>query len=660
MDATNTPNDGSGIYDPTIDAEAEDPEVPPYEVRDGSIYWNRRDRQGGIDPVALSNFVARIAEQTVLDDGQEKSTEYVIESSVAGATDRFRVPAKQFAALAWIEERLGAQAIVEPGFQMRDRLRAAIQYLSGSPPTTVEYRHVGWTEIGGEPAYLTADGAIGAQGLHSGIHVDPPDALRALSIPVEPDPSMVRDAVKSSIEILALAPGRVMFPLYAALWRSVLGEVDFAVALVGTTGEFKTSTAILMQQHFGAKFDAAHLPGNWSSTANALEEMAFLAKDVLAIVDDYAPQSSAEATRTLQSVASRLFRNVGNRLGRQRMRADTSVRPMRRPRGLILSTGEDVPSGQSILARLMVLDVEKGDVRKDLLTAAQKCGAAGTYACAMGAFIRWLAPSFKSIRESWATRIEGLDRSLPAFEAHGRTRRIACELLNALWLFTEFAKSAGAVSAEEQSSIYASGLAAIVDTASHQAEFQRRTDPAETFVEAIRSALVSGSAHVRTLDGSMPEEATVFGWQATQYGMRPGGHQVGWAVEDGIYLDPKSAVAAARRVDPDSISVTPETLSKRLYEGGHLASTDSRGGKTRFKVRKSIDGVRREVLHLRTDSVIGEAEDTLPDSAPLRGSYGVDDEIGGVASSAPESPAGSGPVLSAAESPASTSGGGAS
>jgi hypothetical protein len=612
-----------------VAAEAVAQEVPdaaePYEVVAGGIVWNKTGRQGDVETVPLSNFTARIAEEIVLDDGQEQSKEFVIEAVVAGAISRFRIPSKQFAPLAWIEERLGAQAIVEPGFQMRDRLRAAIQYLSGNPPTTVEYRHVGWTEIGGEAAYLTADGAIGAQGLHSGIHVDPPDALRPLSLPVEPDPAKVRDAVKASMDILALAPPRVMFPLYATLWRSVLGEVDFALALVGTTGEFKTSTAILMQQHFGARFDAAHLPGNWSSTANALEEMAFLAKDVLAIIDDYAPQSSAESTRTLQSVASRLFRNVGNRLGRQRMRADTSVRPMRRPRGLILSTGEDVPSGQSILARLLVLDVEKGDVRKDLLTTAQKRGAAGAYACAMGAFIRWLAPTFKAVRASWATRIEDLDRTLPAFEAHGRTRRIACELLNALWLFTEFAKSAGAVSAEEQSRIYASGLAAIVDTASHQADFQRRTDPADTFVEAIRSALISGSAHVRALDGSMPEEATVFGWQATQYGMRPSGHQVGWAVEEGIYLDPKSAIAAARRVDPDSISVTPETLSKRLYEGGHLASTDSRGGKTRFKVRKSIDGVRREVLHVRRESIVGELD--APPQIPIpTGIYGPPDD----------------------------------
>ena len=39
--------------------------------------------------------------------------------------------------------------------------------------------------------------------------------------------------------------------------------------------------------------DARHLPGSWSSTGNALEGLAFSAKDVLLVVDDFAPTGSA-------------------------------------------------------------------------------------------------------------------------------------------------------------------------------------------------------------------------------------------------------------------------------------------------------------------------------------------------------------------------------
>ena len=41
------------------------------------------------------------------------------------------------------------------------------------------------------------------------------------------------------------------------------------------------------------------------------------------------------------------------------MRADGSLRAVRAPRGLIVSTGEDVPRGQSLRARLLVPDIER-------------------------------------------------------------------------------------------------------------------------------------------------------------------------------------------------------------------------------------------------------------------------------------------------------------
>ena len=45
--------------------------------------------------------------------------------------------------------------------------------------------------------------------------------------------------------------------------------------------ELKTELAALAQQHFGPGMDARHLPASWSSTGNAIEGLAFAAKDAL-------------------------------------------------------------------------------------------------------------------------------------------------------------------------------------------------------------------------------------------------------------------------------------------------------------------------------------------------------------------------------------------
>jgi uncharacterized protein (DUF927 family) len=76
------------------------------------------------------------------------------------------------------------------------------------------------------------------------------------------------------------------------IWRAVLGGGDLALHLSGPSGVFKSELAALAQQHFGAALDRTHLPGSWTSTDNALEGLAFAAKDALLTVDYFAPRFS--------------------------------------------------------------------------------------------------------------------------------------------------------------------------------------------------------------------------------------------------------------------------------------------------------------------------------------------------------------------------------
>src|SRR5439155_20019622 len=131
-----------------------------------------------------------------------------------------------------------------------------------------------------------------------------------------------------------------------------------------------------------------HLPASWRSTANAIEALAFAAKDSILVVDDFAPSGDAYAVARLHKEADALLRAQGNAAGRQRMRADATLRPHRPPRGLLLSTGEDVPRGQSLRARLLILELVAGDIDVSRLGACQRVAAEGTYALALSAFVQ--------------------------------------------------------------------------------------------------------------------------------------------------------------------------------------------------------------------------------------------------------------------------------
>ena len=149
----------------------------------------------------------------------------------------------------------------------------------------------------------------------------------------------------------------------------------------------KSTLAALFLSHFG-DFDRIHLPGAWSSTANQLERRAFLLKDSLFVIDDYAP--AALDHRELETKASRLLRSQGNISGRGRLRADLTERPAFPPRGIIISTGEQHPPGQSLLARTLIIEVDRADVNMDTLTQAQEQFAELVHA--MAGYIAWLAP----------------------------------------------------------------------------------------------------------------------------------------------------------------------------------------------------------------------------------------------------------------------------
>src|SRR5439155_23830899 len=154
-------------------------------------------------------------------------------------------------------------------------------------------------------------------------------------------------------------PAAISFPLLAATYRAVLGDADFALHLSGETGAFKSEVAALHQQHFGPGMNRLHLPGSWSSTGNALETLAFHAKDALFVIDDFAPQGSSADVARYHAAADRVVRAAGNHAGRSRLDSTAKLREPKPPRALILSTGEDVPRGQSIRARLLILELSK-------------------------------------------------------------------------------------------------------------------------------------------------------------------------------------------------------------------------------------------------------------------------------------------------------------
>jgi hypothetical protein len=127
----------------------------------------------------------------------------------------------------------------------------------------------------------------------------------------------------------------------------------------------------------------------------------------------------------------------------------------------------------------------------------------------------------------------------------------------------------------------------------------------------VTAALSSGRCHVASLQGSEPSSSPeAWGWRKSDspFGnaWSPQGRLVGWVDGNDLYLESDAAFAEAQLLaghSGDSIPVSLPTLRRRLHERKVLRSAESRGGKGRFEVRRTIQGKRRSVLHLHSQAL---------------------------------------------------------
>jgi hypothetical protein len=587
---------------PPLPADAGAPHQPvahPYKSSPSGLVWVKPTPNGPVS-VPLTNFRATIVTDVLDDDGAEISRRFEVEARLNGFRRRFTIGAETFTGMGWATEQLGARAVIYPGMGLRDHARAAVQLLSGEVPERHVYTHTGWRQSSEEWVYLHGGGALGAGGPAAGFEVALPDALSGLALPGPPGGGELIEAIRASLSVADIAPDPISCPLLGAAYRAVFGDVDFALHLAGPTGAGKSELAALVQRHFGPGLDARHLPGSWSSTANALELLAFSAKDALLVVDDFAPGGQSGDVERAHRDADRVLRAQGNRAGRLRMRADGTLRAARPPRGLILSTGEDIPRGQSIRARMLACELGPDDLRWAALTASQKDAAEGRLAQALSGFVCWIAPQRESLQAELRAWLPELRETAAGSATHRRTPEIVANLAAGWSYFLTYAMSAGAITDQERGQLWTRVWDALGRAASTQSYHQRGTEPAQRFLELLASAIGSGRAHLAGPDGNRPAGGA-WGWRKNQGGeWEPKGERIGWLVEgDHVYLDADVSYAVVQRLGQevgDRLPVTPQTLRKRLKERGVLVSTDT----TRqvLTVRKVLEGQRREVLHL--------------------------------------------------------------
>lgn len=328
------------------------------------VTW-QRDGQGQLveREQVMTNFTVWIEKEVEVVDGSPETERFLHMAALLPDQPnpiRFVLKASEFDKMNWVVPKLGGSATILPGRQMKDDVRTAIQMLSqerGKQCVTC-FKHTGWWNVGGEWAYLTAGVVIGKAGEVHGLEVELPGRLSRFALPApESRPELAQEAVQASLALLELVPDSVGVVGLGAVYSAPLGRSKVSIWFQGQTGTNKTTWVALLQAHYGKDWSQDTLPESWHGSANGLEQITFLAKDILLVIDDFKPQGTNKQQSEMHAVAARLIQGVADGQGRTTLTAERQSRPAYHPRGTLLSSAEELPRGHSNRARMFSVPV---------------------------------------------------------------------------------------------------------------------------------------------------------------------------------------------------------------------------------------------------------------------------------------------------------------
>jgi hypothetical protein len=552
----------------------------------------------------LANFTARIKQTVIRHEAGAERVRFKIEvKHAAGHRRSTAVDAEKYSTMAWVYG-LGAEFAMDPGREVKDLVRHAVQVLSQADGIrrAVEHTSLGWIRHEGEWLYLHAGGAIGTNVPFGGVGVEIPGTLGKYSLPVPPaDTRILVRAMDAHLEVWGLAkPGRQGGRGAAAIagvmpWRSPLSAFDAYSHLGGPSGNFKTAVARIILQHFSADAKGRNcaMPADWRSTVNALQRLAFDCRDSLLIIDDLKLEKQLE-------VAEIVFQTQGNLQGRLRMNFDQSMHQGLDPRGSILSTGEIDPRSTSTLGRGLAVELKEGDIDAAILSKLQQAGDEGLFALLMAAYIQWLAPKLDSIRSEHAQLTARYRDQIVIVGAHQRHPDAIAQLIAAYELFMRFGVERGLIGQITADNYLMNAKGLLIEVGANQAGPREESKIGRRFLDLIASALQSGRCHLKNADDELtaPTFCIPCGWRWEATGPNgdwriPGGSRcIGFDSSNNgfVYLDVNESLAIA--MDMAKAQHAPQnfaSVGRELLQEG-LVKVHKDGDKTRASQAVRIHG----------------------------------------------------------------------
>lgn len=532
--------------------------------KNGRIYRYTKD-----GPRIISNFIINPKSEIIKTDGCDSESKLILEGILEGGVKlpEVEISMEEFIKMDWITQRWGIRPTISPGRNMKDYLKDFVQQISKDIDINTIYSHTGWTVQDNKYIYLHSKGGIGSDN----INTDIPLELSGYSFPKE-----VRDkkeAIDLSLETLNLAKHDITIPLLSMTYLAPLVGLiaegnrtpNFVLWVYGLTGSRKTSASLAFLNHFG-NFSSNIPPASFKDTANAIELKAHTLKDSLLLIDDYHPNIDGSDARKLASTAERILRMYGDRVGRSRMRADTTLNKTYKPRGMAIVTGEDLPKGASSTARYIGVEIKREDINLDILSKLQK--EHKKLAEAMAIYIDWISKNVELVQSFIDEKFDELKIKYKEETTHGRINDAVIWLSISFELLLTFLYEYMFICDDEIEELRLSNEQVIKNILKNQEALYRNQEVELMFIDALEEMINLGKLCLLPVKKQKDNNQIISNYA---------GKFIGYYDKEFLYLYDSTMYAEVEtflKGKGQSISVSVNTLLKMLRDKNYIKTEE--------------------------------------------------------------------------------------
>ena len=532
--------------------------------KNGRIYRYTKD-----GPRIISNFIINPKSEIIKTDGCDSESKLILEGILEGGVKlpEVEISMEEFIKMDWITQRWGIRPTISPGRNMKDYLKDCVQQISKDIDINTIYSHTGWTVQDNKYIYLHSKGGIGSDN----INTDIPLELSGYSFPKE-----VRDkkeAIDLSLETLNLAKHDITIPLLSMTYLAPLVGLiaegnrtpNFVLWVYGLTGSRKTSASLAFLNHFG-NFSSNIPPASFKDTANAIELKAHTLKDSLLLIDDYHPNIDGSDARKLASTAERILRMYGDRVGRSRMRADTTLNKTYKPRGMAIVTGEDLPKGASSTERYIGVEIKREDINLDILSKLQK--EHKKLAEAMAIYIDWISKNVELVQSFIDEKFDELKIKYKEETTHGRINDAVIWLSISFELLLTFLYEYMFICDDEIEELRLSNEQVIKNILKNQEALYRNQEVELMFIDALEEMINLGKLCLLPVKKQKDNNQIISNYA---------GKFIGYYDKEFLYLYDSTMYAEVEtflKGKGQSISVSVNTLLKMLRDKNYIKTEE--------------------------------------------------------------------------------------